>query len=177
VSYRDDIDALAARRDVLDREVDAAIRERDAVARLRAEAEARARPPKLDNLKLASPCSARWQDMTGDDRRRMCGACNKHVYNLSGMTRAEAEQLIVEREGTFCARFFARADGTIMLADCTIGKKHKQNKRVLMFGTLALLAGGVVGYKLTRPEPQQQQQIREYAGGMSMHDPGSVVNK
>jgi hypothetical protein len=172
MSYRDDIDALAARRDALDREVELATRERDEVARQREAAEARTRPPKLDNMRIASPCTARWNDMTGDDRKRLCAQCNKDVYNLSGMTRAEAEELIVATAGKLCGRFYQRADGTILLADCVIGKKRKQNQRVLTFGTLALLAGGAIGYKLTRPDPERlHAKMGQIAGGLSFPDP------
>ena len=37
--------------------------------------------------------------MVGDERVRACGSCDKHVYNLSAMTRDEAQALIIERNG------------------------------------------------------------------------------
>src|SRR4051812_43681240 len=39
-------------------------------------------PLRLDSLTVASPCSANWAEMTGDDRSRFCGKCEKNVYNL-----------------------------------------------------------------------------------------------
>ena len=44
----------------------------------------------LDDIQIATPCSASWDDMRGDDRVRHCGDCRMNVYNLSEMTRAEA---------------------------------------------------------------------------------------
>jgi hypothetical protein len=88
--------------------------------------------------------------MIGDDRRRMCGQCDKQVYNLSGMTRDEAQALLIEKEGKLCARFFQRADGTILLADCVVGKQQKRKRLVVIAGASALLAGGVVAYGMTR---------------------------
>ena len=41
----------------------------------------------LDNIKIASPCSADWDAMIGNERSRHCGDCKLNVYNLSGMTK------------------------------------------------------------------------------------------
>ena len=76
---------------------------------------------KLENIRIASPCHADWNEMTGDDQVRTCAACAKQVFNLSEMTRAEAEATIARRNGDLCARYYQRKDGTIILADCTIG--------------------------------------------------------
>ena len=53
----------------------------------------------LKNLKIASPCTAEWDGMTGNERKRFCGECKLHVYNLSGMTRYDAENLLRLSEG------------------------------------------------------------------------------
>src|SRR6267142_5668090 len=68
----------------------------------------------LDRISIAAPCSADWDSMPGSDRVRHCGQCNKNVYNLSEMTRRQAEALIREKEGQLCARLYRRADGTIL---------------------------------------------------------------
>jgi len=75
----------------------------------------------LDSIKVASPCSADWNAMIGNNKQRFCGQCKLNVYNLSGMTRQEAENLIMSSEGSLCARFFKRADGTIITKDCPVG--------------------------------------------------------
>ena len=75
----------------------------------------------LDGIKVASPCSADWDGMIGNNRQRHCGDCSLDVYNLSGMTKQEAENLIMNSEGRLCARFFKRADGTIITKDCPVG--------------------------------------------------------
>ena len=67
----------------------------------------------LDSIKVASPCSADWDAMIGNNRQRHCGDCKLDVYNLSGMTKRDAENLIMNSEGRLCARFFRRADGTV----------------------------------------------------------------
>jgi hypothetical protein len=44
----------------------------------------------LNNLRIASPCSATWRAMRGDDRVRFGESCSKHVYNVSERTTAHA---------------------------------------------------------------------------------------
>ena len=120
----------------------------------------------LDELRIATPCTAEWRSMEGDDRARLCRQCDKHVYNLSGMTRAEAEAVIVATGGKLCMRYFVRHDGTILLADCEVGLKHKQKQRLVAIGAAVLLAsGGVIAYKLNRPTPPEQRgHVVEMAG-------------
>ncbi|MBK9765573.1 MAG: hypothetical protein IPP63_00360 [Chloracidobacterium sp.] len=67
----------------------------------------------LNDIKIASPCSADWNGMYGDERKRFCGECKLNVYNLSGMTKNEAERLVTNAEGRLCVRFYQRADGSV----------------------------------------------------------------
>jgi len=142
MSYRDNLDALAARHAALETEVAHKTRELDLAARLLDEAKTRAKLPVLDNIRVASPCSADWSKMTGDERARHCGDCKKNVYNISELTRDEAEALIVAKEGRLCVRYYQRADGTILLKDCTVGVRRKRRRRVIVAGAAAMLAGG-----------------------------------
>jgi hypothetical protein len=117
--------------------------------------------PLLARIRVATPCRADWNEMTGDARVRHCAQCKKNVFNLSEMTREQAERLIIERNGDLCARYYQRHDGTILLADCSIGLAQKKKTRVVAAGAAALLAGsgGFASYlKLSHhhraPEPQ-----------------------
>ena len=102
----------------------------------------------LDNIRVASPCSADWDAMYGDDRKRFCGDCKLNVYNLSGLTRAEAESLIMNAEGRLCVRFYRRVDGTILTSDCPVGwakvKRHTQLILTAGFSMLIALFTGVL---------------------------------
>ncbi len=152
-AYRDDLEALSLRQAALASEVAAKTKELTAASELLADAKARARLPVLDNIRVATPCTADWAKMTGDDRVRACGDCKKNVYNLSELTRFEAEALIVEKEGKLCVRYFQRADGTILLKDCMIGIKRKRRRRLVAFGAAALLAGGAgIVYRAMAPD-------------------------
>jgi hypothetical protein len=58
-----------------------------------------------------------------DERVRFCSQCNLNVYNLSGMSRREAEALVMKTEGRLCVRFYRKADGSILTQNCPVGLK------------------------------------------------------
>ena len=94
----------------------------------------------LANIRIASPCSADWNQMIGDERRRFCGECKLNVYNLSGMTRYDAENLLRVSEGRLCVRYFQRNDGTVLTADCPVGwAKVKQRLSVCAAAAFSVL--------------------------------------
>ena len=142
MGYRDDLEALSARHDALAADVRSRQRELDVAALLLSAARARSKLPVLDGIRIAAPCSADWSQMSGDERVRACGACNKNVYNLTEMTRAEAEALIIAMEGKLCVRYYQRRDGTILLKDCVIGSSNRRRLRWIAVGVSAALAGG-----------------------------------
>jgi hypothetical protein len=84
----------------------------------------------LNDIRIASPCHEAWDRMTGDDRARHCGSCDKTVYNLSAMTADEAAALFREREGRICVRLYRRRDGTVLTADCPVGRAKRFRRRV-----------------------------------------------
>jgi Carboxypeptidase regulatory-like domain len=82
----------------------------------------------LDRVRIASPCSANWELMAGDEQVRFCAHCSKHVYNLSAMTSRDAEVLLHESDGSLCTRFYRRTDGTILTQDCPVGLRAKAGR-------------------------------------------------
>lgn len=81
-------------------------------------------PSVLELVTIPIPCPVSWDEMPGTDRVRFCLDCRQHVYNLSDMTRAEAEALVRDREGRRCVRFFRRPDGTVLTRDCLRLREH-----------------------------------------------------
>lgn len=83
----------------------------------------------LERAQVASPCSARWEDMRGDDTTRFCEQCSLHVHDLTAMSNAEAESLLRRHfapdgtpiAGGLCGRLFRRPDGTVLEQDCPVG--------------------------------------------------------
>ena len=100
----------------------------------------------LNNVRIASPCHADWKEMYGDGRQRFCGDCKLNVYNLSGMTRDEAEALIMNAEGRLCVRFYKRADGSVITQDCPVGWiKVKQRAKVFATAVFSLMMALISG--------------------------------
>lgn len=170
-AYRDDVTALDARHAALSAEVAAKTKELADASRLLDEAKRRAKLPVLDNIRVATPCTVSWDGMTGDERVRACASCNKRVYNLSNLTREEAQALIVEKEGKLCVRYYQRHDGTILLKDCSVGLARKRRRTVVAAGAAALLAG-IGGYLVLSKRPVESvtcinPTVRETVSGTS----------
>lgn len=94
----------------------------------------------LTNLRIASPCSVDWSAMMGDERKRFCSECKLNVYNLSDMTKYDAEHLLRMSEGRLCVRYFQRSDGTILTKDCPVGwAKVKQRLSIAATAAFTVL--------------------------------------
>ena len=70
------------------------------------------------NIRVASPCSADWDKMSGNERVRNCTLCSLNVYNFAEMMRDEIRDLLLRTEGRVCGRLYRRADGTLLTRDC-----------------------------------------------------------
>jgi hypothetical protein len=113
----------------------------------------------LDSVRIAAPCPVAWESMTGDARVRHCDQCNLKVFNISDMTRDEADAFLRDAAGIraaggrVCAGFWRRGDGTILLKDCPVGlakvRAALARKMSRIAAALALLvgAGAAVGGK------------------------------
>jgi hypothetical protein len=140
-------------------------------------------PVLLDNVRIATPCTADWDEMTGDARVRFCGKCEKNVYNVSAMTRDEAEALIRDKEGRLCIRMYQRKDGTVITADCPVGVRrarlrHRIWATVSGFAASAALAFGVfagraradlaIDGKTPKQPPCPSQPVTQVQGGVAV---------
>jgi hypothetical protein len=123
----------------------------------------------LDALKIPTPCPASWDRMTGDDRVRFCRECRLNVYTLSSMTRAEAEELLREKEGRVCVRYYERADGTVLTQPCpgalAAARRVVVRGAALLAGFVALLLAlvdlGIVPAPLLRGSDERNLPLRE----------------
>ncbi|MGC2236639.1 MAG: hypothetical protein WA584_10790 [Pyrinomonadaceae bacterium] len=116
----------------------------------------------LDNIRIASPCKADWNEMMGNERRKFCAECKLNVYNLSGMTRAEAENLLINSEGRVCVRFYRRTDGSIITRDCPVGwKALKQRVSKAATAFVSVVFGIVSGLGLTAlfSQPEEENNV------------------
>lgn len=112
----------------------------------------------LGRVRVAAPCPTQWEAMEGGERVRFCRQCDLHVYNLSAMRRAEAEALVARTEGRLCARFYRRADGTILTRDCPTGLaalRRRVSRRAA--AVLAAVAGLWAAAGAQTPTPHGQK--------------------
>ena len=131
----------------------------------------------LDSIRIASPCKSDWNEMYGDGRRRFCGECKMNVYNLSGMSRTEAENLLINSEGRLCVRFYRRKDGTVLTKDCPVGwqaLKRKASRFAVAFSSLiAGVLAGTIAFRASEsalsliptgdvPEPELRKVLADY---------------
>ena len=65
----------------------------------------------LDKVQLAYECPLRWEKLVGGGSRRFCATCQKHVTDLSAMTRLEAETLLRDAATPICVRVEVDAQG------------------------------------------------------------------
>lgn len=104
--------------------------------------------PHLENIQIAKPCPASWEEMKGDDASRYCKICAKNVYALEEMTAEEAEKVVSQK--SVCMRI--RQD--------SLGSIFTKSGAVLLAAGALTLAGckgeeeQVVG---TIPTPVEQQ--------------------
>lgn len=143
------VEELQHQLDAAEAELAAKQRERDEVARM---IEERRRLPVLPHIRVASPCPADWNAMAGDSRVRACATCKKNVFDLSAMTRADAEALIRATNGDLCAQYWQRKDGTILLADCTV-QGVRRGHVMTAFAAATAIATTALLARATHPHP------------------------
>ncbi len=78
----------------------------------------------LAHVRVAAPCNVDWDSMFGDERVRFCSQCKLNVYNLSDMTKREAEELVTRADGRLCVRYYMRHDGSIITNNCPAGLRR-----------------------------------------------------
>ena len=129
--------------------------------------------PLLDQVRVAAPCPANWNEMVGGDRVRYCRSCEKNVYNLSEMSRSEAEKLLQTHEGKMCVRYYRRTDGTIMTNNCPVGLRTIRKFYLKTAASAAALCsvvfGGIVSFGSQRKEERPP-----VAGGLEFVPPSTL---
>jgi hypothetical protein len=114
----------------------------------------------LDNAKIAAACGVPWDTMSGDHRVRFCQECQLHVYNVSEMTRQEAEDLIQRTEGRLCLRLHRRADGTILTQDCPVGLRMVRRTLAGAFVFTGVLIVSILGLAIVLPSDEAASRSR-----------------
>jgi hypothetical protein len=92
----------------------------------------------LSRIVINTPCLESWASMKGDEQKRYCGQCRKHVYNLSAMSESEALAL-VNAPGQVCVRFCRRPDGSVMTSECGPGRRRRWRGHARLLAIIGLL--------------------------------------
>jgi hypothetical protein len=128
--------------------------------------------PTLETLRVTSPCQVPWDRMTGDARIRHCDVCKQNVYNLSEMTRAEANDLIDATGARMCMRYYHRADGTILLRDCAVEYRPTS---LIAAGAVALALSGAALWHARVQENGRHHEVARPAAIIEVLPPPTVA--
>lgn len=96
------------------------------------------------NARPATPCSAKWDEMEGDEKARYCAQCRLSVYNLEEMNEEELLKAMLKAAAgdQVCIRMYRRADNKVMTRDCPVGlkqiRKRAQQVAAWVSGAVAL---------------------------------------
>lgn len=131
----------------------------------------------LSHVRVAAPCRADWELMHGNERVRFCDRCSMNVYNLSNMSKRDAESLILNAEGRLCVRYYSRADGTILTANCPVGLQAIKRRvsgisKAVVSSVLSFFAGIAV---LAGLETAQSSLDAATEVGLDLIDPVPLV--
>ena len=77
-------------------------------------------------LRIVNPCPVDFEAMREDGEARFCDKCNKHVYDLTCMSRDEV-RAFVSRRGRICGRVAAAA---LALTGCSAADQQSAQPTV-----------------------------------------------
>ncbi|MDF1836744.1 MAG: hypothetical protein P1V35_02650 [Planctomycetota bacterium] len=103
------------------------------------------------HLSIETPCPKTWAELDGDNLKRFCGKCQKHVHNGESMTRSEAAALVRQGEGDVCMRLVTDDEGSILYKD---SPRTSKPSSIVRRAGLAIAAGGLVAACTSQPEKQ-----------------------
>lgn len=129
-------------------------------------------------ITVASPCAADWDSMAGSDQVRFCTHCEKHIHNLSEMTRGEALRLVRSSGGNLCVRYYRRPDGRV--ASAADSKLHKITRRASRiaagaFGAAVSLGASVAAHAQAGSDTRQVVELRRAAAEPSAERVGTAL--
>lgn len=129
----------------------------DQESRLREQLESKEPQPfvplqSIENYRMATDCASSWENMTGSGCVKFCEICKLQVYDFSGMSMPEVQELVLKREDKKKFVLFKRKDGKFLTADCPVGL---QRLRTLILSGVAgiLLVLGLFYLQATLPPP------------------------
>lgn len=83
-------------------------------------------------FKVASPCSQYWGNLEGNERKRFCSLCNKHVINVCRTPKAERADLLRKAD---------RGESVCIYLEPNAWRKVLNFTHVFLFSMLSLVVG------------------------------------
>jgi hypothetical protein len=114
----------------------------------------------LRRIAIESPCSARWEEMKGNEQVRFCSHCELNVTDLTQMTRPKAISLVRRSKGRLCLRIQRSPAGELVTRP-SVQKLYSISRRAsrIAAGTFtALMSISTAAYAQsgsTDPNPQE----------------------
>ncbi len=119
----------AAARTLLDHQVLKAVVSRQQIDQEHKVRELQAQPQKqverVDNYRVASPCSATWDNELSQEKVKICSDCQLYVYDFCNLDKNQAEELVCKQENLEKITLFRRKDGKFISRDCPVGLKRR----------------------------------------------------
>jgi TonB family protein len=116
--------------------------------------------------------------MSGDEQARACQLCHLTVYNVSQMSRREAENFLRERipEQKLCLKIYRRQDGTIITDDCPRSlRKARDFSLKIKMRFVAALALFVAWW--SQPATAQKENRSSTSGTKAVSPPEEFMGK
>lgn len=107
----------------------------------------------IEKYGQATPCGVQWDPKATTKKFQICASCQLHVYDFAKMDMKEVQNLVFSREGKEEPKFFRRADGKFLTADCPVGRARKKQNIILAITALCLIFCLFLFANLSAPPP------------------------
>lgn len=115
--------------------------------------------------------------MRGDDAKRFCDGCSKHVYNLSAMSSGEAEEFLRRAVEVPCLKFYRRTDGTILFENCPKGMRRIRDAVKYTWRAASLAIAFLLSIVSSEAEESKVNQPSNFNLEWTLSESGPVSNE
>lgn len=92
----------------------------------------------LEDVFIGAPCCYGWENMTGDSKTKVCGGCDKSVFNLAEFSAPEAQALIDLHQDAACLHITRDFDGKILTKENKLKFQIEKQFRRALFSILSI---------------------------------------
>ena len=114
-------------------------------------------------------CPKPWEGMSGDETKRFCTYCNKHVHNLQGLPLGERLALLSSPAASICGRY------QIAIRRPAKGKEDTYRRHLLKYGAGVALTGTIL-VVLWEWQGQKEKEKYYIAAGIPTSERGMPRN-